>query len=792
MTPRDASEAPTADFRGLLLALRGRAGLTQRELAALVGLSERAIAAWEAGDSYPSAERLQALIALYLPRGVFTPGQEREEAVALWEAAREEAPRFHVPFDLPWFAELLASTPAAARRSAVTAARAPAGRLAVLPLAPRGQDWGEAPDVGTFHGRALELQTLTDWILTDGCRLVALLGMGGMGKTALAAHLAHQLAPRCDAVYWRSLRNAPPPAEWLAGAILFLSAQQVLPAEGEEARLRQLLELLRTRRSLLVLDNLETVLEPGAAEVRYREGYAGYGQVLQWLGEASHASCLLLTSREQPPELGPRAGAQGPVRALRLGGVDGPTGRALLADRGLVGEAAAWEALVGRYAGNALALLVVGETIRSVFGGAIAAFLAEGEAVFGDIRRLLDGHVARLSAPERAVLDWLAVEREPVAFGTLVADLGPAVPRGAALEALEALGRRSLLEQGEQGATFTLQPVVLEHVTERLVERLADEIVGGQPARLVSQAGMKAQGKEYVRRSQERLIGEPVLQRLQAEGGTVGAEQRLLTLLDGWRDRPRAEQGYGPGNTVNLLRLLRGDLRGLDLSRLAMRQAYLAEVDAQDASLVDAHLAETVLAEAFDFPGWVALSGDGAVLAAGTATGQVWLWRVADRTPLWAVQGHTGGVWGVALTAHGQLLASGGGDGTVRLWEASSGRPLATLQGHTGAVWGVAVTADGRLVASSGEDGTVRLWEARSGQPLATLQGHTGAVWRVALSADGRLLASGCGGRAAGGPWRPSRATLARSGVWRSPTTANSWPVAVRMGRCGCGRRAAG
>src|SRR5207248_2729334 len=151
-------------------------------------------------------------------------------------------------------------------------------------------------------------------------------------------------------------------------------------------------------------------------------------------------------------------------------GVDGPTGRALLADRGLDGDAAAWEALIGRYGGNALALQVVAETIHAVFGGAIAGFLAEGEAVFGDIRRLLDAQVTRLSAAERTVLDWLAVEREPVDFGTLVADLGPAVPRGAALEALEALGRRSLLEQGEQSATFTLQPVVLEHITERLVE----------------------------------------------------------------------------------------------------------------------------------------------------------------------------------------------------------------------------------------------------------------------------------------------------------------------------------
>jgi WD40 repeat protein len=131
---------------------------------------------------------------------------------------------------------------------------------------------------------------------------------------------------------------------------------------------------------------------------------------------------------------------------------------------------------------------------------------------------------------------------------------------------------------------------------------------------------------------------------------------------------------------VNLLRLLRGDLRGLDLSRLAIRQAYLADAEAQDARLVDAHLAETVLAEAFDFPGSIALSADGALLAAGTSTGQVWLWRAADRTPLWAVEGHTGAVWGVALSADGRLVASGSFDRTVKLWETQRVTCLRTLR----------------------------------------------------------------------------------------------------------------
>jgi hypothetical protein len=53
----------------------------------------------------------------------------------------------------------------------------------------RRQDWGEAPDVIGFVGRAEELATLRSWVLEDRCRLAAVLGMGGIGKTALASRV---------------------------------------------------------------------------------------------------------------------------------------------------------------------------------------------------------------------------------------------------------------------------------------------------------------------------------------------------------------------------------------------------------------------------------------------------------------------------------------------------------------------------------------------------------------------------------------------------------------------------
>ena len=220
----DTSHEPES-FRGLLLRHRGRTGLIQRDLAARAGISRRAVQDWEAGLNYPTAERLKALIQVLVEAGGLTVEREASEARALWAAAEREAPRMRTPFDEEWFATLLA-TPAA-----------PAS-------VERAQDWGVAPDTTGFVGRGDELAQLRRWVLDDRCRLVAILGMGGIGKTSLAARLATDVAPSFERVHWRSLRDAPPVSEWLAGAIGFLSDQQLVPPPSESERISALLQVL--------------------------------------------------------------------------------------------------------------------------------------------------------------------------------------------------------------------------------------------------------------------------------------------------------------------------------------------------------------------------------------------------------------------------------------------------------------------------------------------------------------------------------------------------------------------
>jgi hypothetical protein len=184
-----------------------------------------------------------------------------------------------------------------------------------------------------FLGRTAERERLERWIVDERCRVVTLLGLGGMGKSMLAARIAHDVAPTFERVLWRTLTNAPPPGVWLADALGFLAPAQTTIAGGEGGQLRRLLELLSESRCLLVLDNFETVLQPGDTAGGFRPGYERYGELIQRLGESPHQSCLLLTSREAPTELGVLAGESGAVRSLALGGFGLEDGRSLLRDK---------------------------------------------------------------------------------------------------------------------------------------------------------------------------------------------------------------------------------------------------------------------------------------------------------------------------------------------------------------------------------------------------------------------------------------------------------------------------
>src|SRR5437763_467465 len=105
-----------------------------------------------------------------------------------------------------------------------------------------------------------------------------------------------ELAQHFEVVIFRSLRDAPNCEALLDSCFQVLSPQPLSALSSTlEQRLSLLLSLLRKIRTLLVLDNLESLLEAGEVRGHFRPGFEGYGKLLHKVGEAVHQSCLLLS-----------------------------------------------------------------------------------------------------------------------------------------------------------------------------------------------------------------------------------------------------------------------------------------------------------------------------------------------------------------------------------------------------------------------------------------------------------------------------------------------------------------
>ena len=619
------------------------------------------------------------------------------------------------------------------------------------PPVERRVEWGDALDVPSFYGRQGELATLAQWVVWEHCRVVSVLGMGGIGKSALVTSAMRQLASHFQVVLFHSLRDAPSCESVLESCLQVLSPESLVrESQGLSPRLRLLLEQLRSTRVLLVLDNLESLLQAGEVRGRLRPGFEAYGHLLRQVAESGHHSCLLLTSREKPTALPGLEGRKTPVRALRLDGLEASACEQLLASHELVGSPEERARLIERYGGNPLALNIMAQTIADLFGGEISPFLSADTAIFGGIAELLSEQWGRLSPLEQTLLCWLAILREPVTLQelqvVLVAPLAPVQ----VLEAVDGLHRRSLIERGQRPGSFTLQSVVLEYVTDRLVSTASEEIRQGRLALLLSHGLSQAGAKEYVRQTQERLLLAPVLASLESVyRGRAEVEERLPTLLDEVRGRPQEAQGYRPANLVALLRLLRGHLRGLDLSHLALRGVSLQGVELQDANLSHALLRECILTQRKGTT-CLAFSPDGGLLASGGLDGTARLWDAKLGTPLEDLP-HPASIVSLAWSRDGRLLASGDVAGTIRLWERQpngSACGAEKLSGHTSWVRGLAFAPDGSVLASSSYDGSVKLWEVGEEGSLRvrrTLVGHTERVQALAWSPNGGTLASGGG-----------------------------------------------
>ncbi len=212
----------TADFGDLLLRFRLAAGLSREALAERAGLSATGIGALERGQRRaPHADTVRRL----------------SEALQL------------------------SSDDAAALASAVVRHRAPQAPRAAAPLSVTNSPTLIAP-LAPLVGRGWEVAVVCGLLRAEGTRFVTLTGPAGVGKTrlslAVAEHLARELPEPVLMVDLAPIRD---PKLVLQTVLAQLGLREV----GDRA-LERLVQVLQTRRMLILLDNFEQVM-PAARDL---------------------------------------------------------------------------------------------------------------------------------------------------------------------------------------------------------------------------------------------------------------------------------------------------------------------------------------------------------------------------------------------------------------------------------------------------------------------------------------------------------------------------------------------
>jgi predicted ATPase/DNA-binding SARP family transcriptional activator len=328
-----------------------------------------------------------------------------------------------------------------------------------------------APTVGlpgnSFVGRDAEVVRVT-WLL-DRSRLVTLTGPGGVGKTRLALHAAAEVTERYpDGIHVCELARVSAPRDVTAAVASTLQVDE----QADRPLVERVVEVLRPRRALLLLDNCEHVL-------------AAAGEFVTAILRSTPRIDVLVTSRER---LGVEGEQRVPIGPLAIPAWDDPDSAsvALFRDRA---RAARPEAELPPED-----VATVAELCRRLDGLPLAIELAAAQAVWrspSETLAAVGDHLRELSDRRRTVPRHRSLE---AVFGWSYELLDPAEQRvferlsvftggwtaasaatvaGAGSEILAALVERSLVVAAPSGhgTRLTMLEPLRQFAAARLAER---------------------------------------------------------------------------------------------------------------------------------------------------------------------------------------------------------------------------------------------------------------------------------------------------------------------------------
>jgi len=270
-----------------------------------------------------------------------------------------------------------------------------------------------APQIINFYNRETELKTISNWIFKQNTRLMSILGLSGIGKTALVKRWVDLNLDQFEFIIWRSLKY-PKPLELLVKDLL-----NIIKPEDKQTiddQVKQLLDIFINKKCLIILDDVQNIFTPGQFAGQYQPEYQSYQNFFTLVTEVEHQSSLILISQEQCPEMQGWENELYPINCLELSGL---YDLEILNNKGLKNDEF-WLNLINLYEGNPIYLKSITISIKNIFDGDVAEFLAENELVITqEMRSHFNQLFNRLSPIEQQIVLKLSQFEQPLSRETL-------------------------------------------------------------------------------------------------------------------------------------------------------------------------------------------------------------------------------------------------------------------------------------------------------------------------------------------------------------------------------------